>query len=48
MPKTARLTSDAQDYLEDINESYDINVQTSEIIERSLELMRNKKKEEDN
>lgn len=43
MPRTARLTEKSQKYLRDIKSTYDIDVETSKVIEASLENMHNRR-----
>lgn len=43
MPKTARLTNKADNQLSEIKESYDIDVNTSKVVELAIESLYNKK-----
>lgn len=43
MPETVRLTEEAQEYYEEIQDSYDVEVLASKIVQASLKLMDKKR-----
>lgn len=43
MPDTARLTKDAESMLEDIKDSYDVDVNTSKVVELALQKLHNER-----